>query len=930
MDALASGIRTFVVTGPFTAGPARKAKRAFAREGFPDAEVTAKRIIRVEGCKNPKSLMRLFANPAAGMEVNEIDPAVKKSGIEVAYRLSVTDPETATGLEVAEALGTSMVWIRMGWTYEVEGVNPDLVEDIVKRRLLNKEVQVVVTAETFEETLRPTGEPEPLRHYNLVGLSLEELTQLSEESGWYASQNVLLALQRHQRKLGRPWTDAEIEMVVQSWGDHCFHVTWKGLGLFKKLKSTTYKIGHELCRSIFSDNAGAMYFYDGHVIFIKGETHNHPSSIYTKGGVETKHGGLLRDLIFMMKGGYPLGCSTIMGTRLPSEDAVMVPAGALSGWTITTEAIEGTASYCNPMGVPMMYAAYRVHQGYTKCLALGIGIGIAPEDSDKEEPQEGDILILIGGSTGRDGVHGATASSANLTAEMVEKEGATVQIGAPIIERCFMTMIPEARKRKLVRSVTDLGAGGLSCAVGEMVANCGAGISYDGLPLKDKSLASRERHVSESQERGLVVAPAKKVTAFLKLCKDYGVQTFVLGICRSDRRLVITDQRQTIVDLDMDFLWKGCPIEPLTVKNPGARRRVQMPREQVAADWIGTLSRVLSDYACCDQSWAVNQFDSTVQGQTVVGPLINGVPSDAFVCKAIRGKPYGAVSSFAFNPRWSETDPVGSVANLLAWAISRAVAIGVSPDDMVLCANWYTPTRTPEQRWYLRQMVHRLCRFTAAVGIPVVSGKDSSSGSYRTPDGTYIDVPPTLVPSTLGRMPNVGRIRTKVLAQAGDSIYLLGPAGVRLSMAGSVAAGLSENEKDARLPYVQDKELIKLWRQVASARQHLNSIAAIGEGGAFLQLFHGCYASGLGAEIITNGMWELLGENPGNYLISVAHDEARQIQRRFPETSLQYIGQVTAVPGIEIDDVVPGLVLARDTWPTLVKQWRSRFEQEVS
>ena len=258
------------------------------------------------------------------------------------------------------------------------------------------------------------------------------------------------------------------------------------------------------------------------------------------------------------------------------------------------------------------------------------------------------------------------------------------------------------------------------------------------------------------------------------------------------------------------------------------------------------------------------------------------------------------------------------------------MAIGVSPDKMVLCANWYTPTRTAEQRWYLRQMVHRLCHFTLAVGIPVVSGKDSSSGSYRTPDGTYIDVPPTLVPSTLGRMPDVGQIRTKVFAKAGDSLYLLGPAGMRQSLAGSVATGSADTQKAARLPYVPDMELLKLWRQVAFARQHLHSIAAIGEGGAFLQIFHGCYASGLGAEITANGMWELLGEGPGNYLVSVADDEARQIQQRFPEASLHCIGQVTSIPGIKIDDVKSGLILSRDAWPTLVKQWRSRFEQEVT
>ena len=208
-------------------------------------------------------------------------------------------------------------------------------------------------------------------------------------------------IQAHEQERGRPYTDAEIEILVQSWSDHCYHTTWKSLGLLKKLMAATREINHPLVVSSFTDNAGGMDFADGWVVTIKGETHNFPSSIAPFGGIATKHGGVIRDTLGFGKGAYPIGGTTVMGTMDPRLAENDVPAGALHPELIVSESIRATAYYMNPMGIPMMHPVYRCHPGYAKCFALGHSMGLLPKKYvHKDPPRPGDIAVLFGGATG--------------------------------------------------------------------------------------------------------------------------------------------------------------------------------------------------------------------------------------------------------------------------------------------------------------------------------------------------------------------------------------------------------------------------------------------------------------------------------------------------------------------------------------------------
>jgi phosphoribosylformylglycinamidine synthase len=493
---------------------------------------------------------------------------------------------------------------------------------VAARFLYNPVVQRIREPEEVFATLRPTGNPDPVAAISFQGLTDEHLLKLSRDSSWYAPLAQMRAIQAHEAARGRPFTDAEVEILAQSWSDHCYHTTWKGLGLLKRLSAATAKINHPLVVSSFEDNAGGIEFYEGWVLTIKGETHNFPSSIAPFGGIATKHGGVIRDTLGFGKGGYPIGGTTIMGTMDPRMKEEDVPAGALHPELIVTESIHATAYYMNPMGIPMMHPLYRCHPGYAKCFALGHSVGLIPRQyAEKGRPCPGDLALLIGGETGRDGIHGATASSTGMTGETLAKESAAVQIGHPITERRFTTVIPILRDAGFIRAITDLGAGGISCAAGEMGADTGVELNLDAVPLKDQSLAAWEILLSESQERMLIALPPESLAEAETLLDRYEVAHSVIGRFTESQRLAAHWRGQKVVDLAMSFLWGGCPIEPIPTAKPArALTPVHIPEPRTAEEWSGAVRRVLTHYHACDQSPAGAQFDSTVQGRTVVGP----------------------------------------------------------------------------------------------------------------------------------------------------------------------------------------------------------------------------------------------------------------------------------------------------------------------
>jgi phosphoribosylformylglycinamidine synthase len=921
-------------------------------EGYHRLEkVTIERVYRLEGIDHSEAvrLLPIFCHP--GFETTSSQSFLRAEDgplVEIGYQRAVTDPELPSILRAAESLGvTDLSWARIFHRYQFSGADAETAREIAERHLFNPQVQVILEPDEEWETLRPHGHTGPVERIALEGLDDDALVRLSDDRRLFLDVSQMKALKGIAATMGRSLTDAEIEMFAQTWSDHCFHTTWKSLGLLKALSKATSDIAHPLVLSAFEDNAGVMAFYDGWALTLKGETHNSPTAVSPYGGIMTKHGGVIRDTLGCGLGAWPIGGSTVMGLGDPALAWNRVPKGALHPKTILIQSIRGTADYTNPMGIPMMFPVYRFHPGYTgKCFALGHSVGLIPETAAaKGRPRPGDIAVLIGGLTGRDGLHGATVSSASMTHETADVDAAHVQIGHPIEERKFMEAIPVLRDAGCLAAVTDLGAAGLSSAAGEMGSETGVWINLARVSLKTEGLMPWEIWISESQERMLAAVPPEKLDEALRILERYEVRASVIGWFTDTRRCqVVHDPSRKaepgkergsafVVDLSFEDLRKGCPLPDIRPVKPSPSAASPQPAPlRSEAEWLDAVDGVLSHINCCDQSSAGTQFDSTVQGITVTGPYgghDGRMPNDTWIAAPLRGRPSGVVASLSFVPFWGDVgDPAGFVKLTMAEAITRLVAAGVARTDIVLCDNFYTPRITLRTAWTLKTMVEACCELSRAFGTPFISGKDSSSGTFVGEDGTRIEVPPTLCVFALGRMPDVRRQVPKPFQKTGNALLMAGPLSGELG--GSVYWD-TKGIRGTRLPDPDPAELIRTWDALAGlhGREDLAAASAVGEGGLARRLFEMALGSGMGCRVdlgplqkaIGTGFAEaaLFAEMAGAVLIEVPAGRAETVAR-----------EIRAVPvGTVCDDPVllfrTGALEFKLDVETLAEAWAKPF-----
>lgn len=896
------------------------------------------RVFWLEGSIDLGKLMPLLVNTLyqVSAERSQLDP---RQGpiVEIAYRPAVTDPETPSILAGAHALGeTGLEFARLSRRYQFCGLDESEAKAVAARFLYNKVVERIREQDEVVVTLRPSGKPDPVGTVSLRNLSDAELVALSHARSWYAPLSQMKVIQAHEQERGRPYTDAEVEILVQSWSDHCYHTTWKSLGLLKKLSEATRRINHPLVVSSFADNAGGMEFVDDWVITIKGETHNFPSSIAPFGGIATKHGGVIRDTLGFGKGAYPIGGTTVMGTmdpRLPDDE---VPVGALPPELIVSESIRATAYYTNPMGIPMMHPLYRCHPGYAKCFALGHSLGLIPKKyAHKDQPRPGDIALLIGGETGRDGIHGATASSTGMTGETLEKESAAVQIGHPITERRFTTAIPILRDQECIRSITDLGAGGISCAAGEMGAETGVQLDLDAVPLKDQSLTAWEILLSESQERMLIAVPPEKLAEAQSILRRFEVAYSVLGRFTNTTRLEANWKGQQVANLEMSFLWGACPIDSTATARPQRKLQpVSIAEPRRRDTWAEAVHRVLSHYHCADQSAAGTRFDTTIQGRTAVGPYggrNHRMPTNLYVSAPLRDKANGVITTLAFNPFCGEINPAAMARLMMFEAITKAVVAGADYRQMVLCDNFYTPRVHPEIAFELSEMVRTISSLSVELGVPFISGKDSSSGTFEA-GGRRIDVPPTLAVATVGRVDNVKQVITKDFKRPGNRLLLVGRCDLEV-LGGTVYADCFGQRGDSLFDAYDATSIRAQWDDLLrlhSARQYVSG-SAIAEGGILLRLFEAAFGSGLGARVELDGFPPgrrdglLFGEFIGSCLIEVSPD--CELSSHLAGIPYRILGQVTEEPRLTFAD--RGEVVWGEAVAQLAESWSKTFREVV-
>ncbi len=706
--------------------------------------------------------------------------------------------------------------------------------------------------------------PFELRTVPLRGLDAEALTDLSRRAHLFLSAAEMVAIRDHFHGLGRDPTDLELETLAQTWSEHCVHKTLKseivyrgpGFGTDERvevlydnlLAATIAKVTRELdrdwCLSVFVDNAGVIAFDDEYGIAFKVETHNHPSAIEPYGGAATGIGGCIRDIMGCGLGAKPIASTDVFCVAPPDFPESRLPRGVLHPQRVLRGVVAGVRDYGNRMGIPTVNGAVHFDERYLANPLVFCGsVGLIPRDCIHKSLRAGDKIVLVGGRTGRDGIHGATFSSAELTDSHADEFSHAVQIGNPIEEKKVLDALLRARDHEsgcLFSAVTDCGAGGLSSAIGEMGEHLGAAVDLEQVPLKYSGLTYAEVWISEAQERMVLAVPPEKVAKLLKVFAAEEVETAVLGEFTGDGQLHVRFNGTTVGRLHMEFLHHGLPkLRRAAEWSPPERARPTCP----VGDPAGSLLEQLQCPAVASKEWIIRQYDHQVQGGSVIKPLCgsgNG-PSDAAVLRPRLDGYRGIALGCGLAPELSDVDPYRMAIASVDEALRNVVCVGGDPEHTAILDNFCWGGVDDAQA--LGGLV-RACQgahdAALAYGLPFISGKDSLNNQFSQDpaEARRLGLPPNLaIPGTVlisavSIIDDVRRCVTMDLKQPGDRVILVRPAGEGTDL----------------------DEVRSVHHRVAEAIRAGGVLAAhdISDGGLLVALAEMCIAGGLG---LRNGEW---------------------------------------------------------------------------
>jgi len=861
--------------------------------------------------------------------------------IEVAYNAGVTDPVEGTIIKALRDLGIEDIRaVKTARRYLIEGrLDEAQLEVICSRLLVNPIVQHIVKQEQLEFIENPQYKFR-LNRLNILGL---DIAQLSEVRGQFNfTDDELQAIIAYFSKQGRNPTDAELETLAQTWSEHCVHKTFKGRIRFgdttidNLLNSTIMKATAELdkpwCLSVFEDNAGVIEFDDYWALCFKVETHNHPSAVEPYGGAATGIGGVVRDPLGTGLGAKPILNTDVFCFAPPNFPYKKLPKGVLHPRRIFKGVRAGVADYANRLGIPTLNGAILFDERYlTNPLVYCGTLGLLPKHlSRRGQQQAGDLVVLVGGKTGRDGIHGVTFASEQLTEESRAVSYSSVQIGNPIVEKRLIDVLLQARDRGLYRRITDCGGGGLSSAVGEMAAETGVRVYLDKVPLKYAGLSYTEIWVSESQERMVLAVPPDCIEELLNLFASEDVEAAVIGEFTSDRRLQLFYHRNSVCDLDMEFLHQGRP--QVTREAVWEQPQYAEPDFACPSDLGGALLKILGSWNVCSKEWVIRQYDHEVQGTSVLKPLVgkdNDGPGDAAIIRPILGSEMGVIISNGINPRYGEIDPYWMAASAIDEALRQIVAVGGNLRKVALLDNFsWGNTSQPDMLGALVRAAQACYDMATIYETPFISGKDSLHNEFEF-EGKTISIPHTLLISAVGVMEDVNRAVSMDFKRAGDLVYIVGTT--QNELGGSEyfrTHGLIGNSVPKVNPH-QGKEL--MYRLSTATEMGLvRACHDCSEGGIGVAIAEMAFAGGLGATIylksvplgepIDRNDFILFSESNSRFLVEVAPESKDEFEEIMTGISFAAIGQVTDSEVLEVYGVdgrrvlVASLRELKDVW----------------
>ena len=845
------------------------------------------------------------------------------SMVEVHPLPGVMDPEAqAVELAISRLLGKE-VQVQTACRYDFHGANCEEAQKITKRCFANTVVHEVHTSAYHPDEF-PRGHTHDMTvpEIPISNLSASELETMSRDAHLFLDVEEMQGIQTHYKKLGREPREIELETLAQTWSEHCVHKTLKATirytgpdaanrphheehedgsaTIHNLLKATVAAATFELmdesvdwCLSVFVDNAGIVKFDDKHAVCFKVETHNHPSALEPYGGAATGIGGCIRDIMGTGLAARPIAATdTFCVANFDNEP----PEGCLPSRRILGDVVRGVRDYGNRMGIPTLNGGVWFDNNYAGNPLVYCGcVGVMPIDCIEGDAKRGDRIIVIGGQTGRDGIHGATFSSAELTDSHAEEFSHAVQIGNPITEKKALDAILEARDHAsgcLFSAITDCGAGGFSSAVGEMGEQIGATVNLEKAPLKYKGLTPSEIWISEAQERMVLSVPPENVQAIQEICDRHDAELCDLGeFGTPEKELILTYDGDVVGQIDMHFLHEGYHGATRTATWSAPKRK---DSGNTPIDIQSMLPKLLAHPNIASKQSIVQQYDHEVQGRSVIRPFCGpsgSAPSDAAVITPVRGSKKGLAIGSGLATALAD-DPYVIATAAIDECVRNIVCVGGDPSTIAILDNYCWPgVKDEESLGRLVRCSHGCYDGAKAFGTPFISGKDSLNNQFTTVSGETIYIPPTMLISGFGMVDDISKCLTMDAKASGNVLVLVGET--KPHMGGSHVLLIDKNAKcNTQLPTVSlidgPRNAILVHEVIQAGL--VTSAHDCSEGGVLLAAAEMAFGGELGLELQLQDESLCFSETPSRYVLEVRPDHVEKLQQHLHGAACEVIG----------------------------------------
>lgn len=738
------------------------------------------------------------------------------------------------------------------------------------------------------DRIRRRALPFPLHDIALRGASPHELARISDRMGLALSVDEMQRIQAYFQEIGRDPTEVEIQSLGQAWSEHCCYKSSKVI-----LKEFIFPV--QAPYVIDRGDAGVVEFDEDHAYALRIESHNHPSAIEPYGGANTGIGGILRDVLAM--GAQPIALADPLHFGPLDYPMEKLPRGTKHPKYLFGGVVAGIRDYGNRVGIPTVAGCIVFDEGYLGNIVVNVacvGFGKKSQMVRNRVGSEQDVFILSGGRTGRDGIHGVTYASVDLTEKAVEGwEAGAVQLGDPILKEPLIHACVESAQAGLLDGLKDLGGGGLSCVIGEMALGGGFGaeVELENVPLKEEGLAPWEIWVSESQERMMLAVRPENVDPVLRIFDLYDVPATVIGRVIPEKVCRVRYQGIVVLEMDLPF-YTGGPEYTRPYQAPATlpSQDLRLPREP--QDYRSTILKILASPNVASKEYVIRQYDHEVRASTVLKPLQGVIGKaahgDASVIRPRIDSWRALGIAVASTPHFTAIDPYRGGATAVDEVCRNLVAVGANPHSLTNCLNFGNPEK-PDRLWYFREAVRGIGTTAKALGIPIPSGNVSFyNESTRGP------CPPTPVVLGVGIVEDLRQCVTSDFKKEGDPVVLVGSTQAELG--GSEYLRLRGGT--APVPSVDPMGL-------RASMDHLLRAIRAGTVAAAHDLSHGglavaaaemCLGGDLGADLKTTAMdpmrWDvqLFSESNGRWLLEVSKDRYEAFTHLMEGIPTTYLG----------------------------------------